>query len=172
MFITFPGILVHQKVHALPDARPTPPKHIEKFIKFGTAIGIASQLYTTRQAQSLERFDLTVAQFSILNHLARRGPQGESVTSIAAAVEVKQPAVSKVAQKFEGLGWVRFEGAQGDARAKLVVLTEKGRAHLIEAQRAILPDYMQMLEGWQDEELERFTAQLFRLVRWMDENRK
>ena len=148
-----------------------PPEHIEKYAKLGTALGISSQLFSTRMAQVLDRFGLTVAQFSVLNHLARRIPEGQSVTAIAAAVEVKQPAVSKMVTKFEGMGWARFDTITGDARAKQVLLTEAGSAHLMTVQRALLPDYTEMLEGWRDEEIEALTAQLFRLIGWMDRNR-
>jgi len=98
-------------------------------------------------------------------------PDGQSVTAIAAAVEVKQPAVSKMVAKFETLGWARFETTQSDARAKHVFLTKLGGDHLRHVQRALLPDYVEMLKGWSDEEISLLTAQLFRLVSWMDSNR-
>ncbi len=119
----------------------------------------------------LDGFGLTEAQFSLLNHLARRMPKGQSVTTIAAAVEVKQPAVSKMVAKFEGMGWARFELLSNDARAKQVFLTQAGGTHFLEVQRALLPDYVQMMEGWSDEEISTLTAQLFRLVGWLDQNR-
>ena len=148
-----------------------PPQDIEKYAKLGAALSISTQLFSTRMAVFLDRFGLTEAQFSVLNHLARRMPEGQSVTAIASAVEVKQPAVSKMVVKFETLGWARFEAVKGDARAKQVFLTEVGRAHLLDVQRALLPDYVQMLEGWSDEDINALTAQLFRLVTWMDKNR-
>lgn len=148
-----------------------PPEHIEKYVKLGTALSISTQLFSTRMGQRLERFELTEAQFSVLNHLARRMPDGQSVTAIAAAVEVKQPAVSKMVAKFEGLGWARFEAIKGDARAKQVLLTQAGIAHLTSVQRSLLPDYVQMLEGWSDEDIGVLTAQLFRLAGWLDQNR-
>ncbi|WP_375264989.1 MarR family winged helix-turn-helix transcriptional regulator [Planktotalea sp.] len=148
-----------------------PPEHVEKYVKLGTALGISTQLFSTRMAARLDRFGLTEAQFSVLNHLARRMPEGQSVTAIAAAVEVKQPAVSKMVSKFEGMGWARFEAIKGDARAKQVFLTKEGGAHLMSVQRSLLPDYVQMLDGWSDEDIASLTAQLFRLVGWLDQNR-
>ncbi|WP_439140767.1 MarR family winged helix-turn-helix transcriptional regulator [Planktotalea sp.] len=148
-----------------------PPEHVEKYVKLGTALGISTQLFSTRMAARLDRFGLTEAQFSVLNHLARRMPEGQSVTAIAAAVEVKQPAVSKMVSKFEGMGWARFEAIKGDARAKQVYLTKEGGAHLMSVQRSLLPDYVQMLDGWSDEDIAALTTQLFRLVGWLDQNR-
>lgn len=148
-----------------------PPEHVEKYVKLGTALSINTQLFSTRMGVFLDGFGLTEAQFSVLNHLARRMPEGQSVTAIAAAVEVKQPAVSKMVAKFEGMGWARFEVLSNDARAKQVFLTLAGGAHLLEVQRALLPDYVQMIEGWSDEEISTLTAQLFRLVGWLDQNR-
>lgn len=147
------------------------PEPIEKYAKLGTALSISTQLFSTRMGVFLDRFALTEPQFSVLNHLARRMPEGQSVTAIAAAVEVKQPAVSKMVAKFEGMGWVRFETLKDDARAKQVFLTPSGQAHLTEIQSALLPDFEQMLEGWSDEDIKALTAQLFRLIGWMDTNR-
>ena len=148
-----------------------PPEDIEKYAKLGTALSLNTQLFSTRMSVQLDRFGLTESQFSVLNHLARRMPEGQSVTAIAAAVEVKQPAVSKMVAKFEGMGWARFETLKDDARAKQVFLTQAGHAHLMEIQRALLPDFKTMLEGWSDEDIEALTAQLFRLIGWMDNNR-
>ncbi|MGH1578325.1 MarR family winged helix-turn-helix transcriptional regulator [Planktotalea sp.] len=147
------------------------PQDIEKYAKLGAALSISTQLFSTRMAGFLDRFGLTEAQFSVLNHLSRRMPEGQSVTAIAAAVEVKQPAVSKMVVKFEGMGWARFEATQSDARSKQVFLTDAGKAHLLDVQHALLPDYVHMLEGWSDEEIATLTAQLFRLVGWLDKNR-
>ena len=147
------------------------PEDIEKYAKIGTALSLNTQLFSTRMRTLLDRFDLTDSQFSVLNHLARRMPEGQSVTAIAAAVEVKQPAVSKMVAKFEGMGWARFETLKDDARAKQVFLTHSGQAHLMEIQRALLPDFVAMLDGWSDEDIEALTAQLFRLIGWLDNNR-
>ena len=73
--------------------------------------------------------------------------------------------------KFETLGWVRFEATESDARSKQVFLTEAGRTHLRDVQHALLPDYVEMLEGWSDEDIAALTAQLFRLIGWLDKNR-
>lgn len=93
------------------------------------------------------------------------------MTTIAAAVEVKQPALSKMVSKFEGIGWARFEAMQNDARAKQVFLNQAGHAHLTDVQRALLPDFMAMMDGWRDEDIASLTAQLFRLVDWLYKNR-
>ena len=135
------------------------------------ALSISTQLFNTRMGAMLDRLGLTEAQFSVLNYLARRMPEGQSVTTIAAAVEVKQPAVSKMVSKFEGMGWARFEAMQNDARAKHVFLNQAGHAHLQDVHGPLLPDYMVMMEGWRDEDIASLTARLFRLVDWLDKNR-
>lgn len=147
------------------------PEDIETIVKFSTALGIAAQLHSTRMTEMLARFDLTYPQFSILNHLSRRKDDGHSITAIAAAVEVKQPAVSKIIIKFEILNLVRFETTKDDARSKRVLITPAGDARLIEIQRALLPHYQALLDGWSKQETEQLTQQLFRLGSWMDKNR-
>lgn len=153
----------------MPDE--TPPQDIETYVKFATALGITTQLFSTRMEQRLVDFGLTVAQFSILNHLARRIPEGQGITAIAAAVEVKQPAVSKAVLKFETQGWITTSAAKGDGRGKLVTLTQAGGAHLRDVQRALLPDYKAMLKEWDAAEIGALTRALFRLAGWLDENR-
>lgn len=73
--------------------------------------------------------------------------------------------------KFEGLGWVHITASAGDARSKLVTMSAAGRAHLLDVQRALLPDYVDMLDGWSEQDIAALTALLFRLFGWLDDNR-
>jgi DNA-binding MarR family transcriptional regulator len=49
---------------------------------------------------------------------------------LAAASRVAQPTMTKIVEGLEAQGWVRREADPGDARARLVVITEAGDAAL------------------------------------------
>jgi DNA-binding MarR family transcriptional regulator len=67
--------------------------------------------------------------------LVQRVVEGEqSIAALADALEVTQQAVSKTVAELERLGYVRRRPAPGDARVRLVGLTDRGRA-AIEATR-------------------------------------
>lgn len=148
-----------------------PPKELEVYAKMGTLLGVVTQLYGTRLTQLLMQFDLTVPQFFLLNHLARKGEEGQGITAIAAAVEVKQPAVSKIVAKFENWGWVTFQSNAQDARAKRVSLTPEGVEQLRTIQRSLLPEFQALLKDWSAEDISTLTSLLFRLGGALDARR-
>lgn len=67
--------------------------------------------------------DMTVAQFTVLHHVTKPALQsGTTLSNIAAAVEVNLPAVVKIINKFEKLGWVETQ-----------ILTKRGRSRAVRA---------------------------------------
>jgi MarR family transcriptional regulator, transcriptional regulator for hemolysin len=139
--------------------------------RFGQQLGIAVTLYRSLIERLLAPHDLTWAQFSLLVHLARRtGPT--RISDIADAVELSQPAVSKVVQKFLGQGLVGLDANERDARSRLVAITGKGRAQLAEIQQGFGPVFSELLTGWSGEDLEEIISGLTRLNRRMDAMRR
>lgn len=133
-------------------------------VRLARALSITTQLYQSRMSQLLAPHDLTVAQFGVLNHLSRQGEEGQSVGEIAAAVEVNQPAVTKMVQKFDRLGWLARTGRR-------LRLSAAGQAALGAVQRDLGPDFGRAFAGWSDEEQGTLTALLERLARHYDANR-
>jgi DNA-binding MarR family transcriptional regulator len=70
---------------------------------------------------------LRASHFVVLNHLVRLG-DGRSPARIARAVQVERPAMTNTIQKLEAKGLVQVGPDPQDGRAKLVFLTEAGRA--------------------------------------------
>ncbi|MET0161191.1 MAG: MarR family transcriptional regulator [Microbacteriaceae bacterium] len=57
---------------------------------------------------------------------------------LAAASRVAQPTMTKIVEGLEAQGWVRREADPGDARARLVVITEAGDAALDDWRRRLV----------------------------------
>lgn len=147
------------------------PERTEKIAKFAKWLSVTTQLFSSRMEKNLEKYELTQAQFSMLNHLSRKTEALQKISDIARAVEAKQPAVTKTVRKFEALGWVTITGNPKDQRIRYVTLTDEGRAHLARVQRALAPDILTSLQNWKEDEIDRAANDLQRFARWLDENR-
>lgn len=131
--------------------------------RFGQQLGIVSTLYRGLIEQLLAPHDLTWPQFTLLLHLARRGGPSR-ISEIAAAVELTQPAVTKVVRKFAGQGLVEILRDDLDARNRPVRITPEGRARQTAVQQSFGPMFDTLLSGWTKEELEQLIADLTRLT--------
>lgn len=69
---------------------------------------------------------LTTAQFGVLNHLLRLDTQ-ETISELAAAMQVAQPTMSSTVKKLEKKGLTRRASDKEDGRAKRVHVTHTGR---------------------------------------------
>ncbi len=139
-----------------------------------TRFGIASQLYTGALERRLAPHGLTLSQLSVLSHLARVSKGGQEalrVTQIAQAVEVNQPAVTKMLTKFEGAGWVAFKSSLNDRRARAASITPAGLSHLAQVRQTLFPELVQFLATWSPEERDRMIEGLQRLAGFLDSQR-
>ena len=137
-----------------------------------TWLSIVSQLFTSRTNRLLEPHGMTLVQFSILNHLARRRVgEGDRISDIADAVEALQPAVTKIIAKFERLGMVEVFQKAGDKRSKHVRISDKGNEILIETQKALGPELARIFSSLEPDEMESLVDLLQKLGIWLDKNR-
>jgi DNA-binding MarR family transcriptional regulator len=137
-----------------------------------TWLSIVSKLFNTRMHVLLAPHGLTPAQFSILHHVSRQLLEGgQSISKIAAAVEVEQPAVTKTMAKFENLGLVEIEAHPSDRRSKLVHATPKADKLLGTIYQDIGPDLFAVFGSLDGTDVENFAAQLKLLGHWLDKNR-
>jgi DNA-binding MarR family transcriptional regulator len=146
----------------------------DQIMELVTRFGIASQLYTGAIERRLAPHGLTFAQLSVLSHMARVGKGGAEalrVTQIAQAVEVNQPAVTKMLTKFEGAGWVAFQSSANDRRARAASITPAGLAHLAQVRQSLFPELGQFLATWAPEERERLIQDLQRLGSFLESQR-
>lgn len=134
-----------------------------------TSVGIIAQLMEERGRHVLPP-DLPRPLFSILNHMVRLGDD-TTVTDLARAFQTPQPGMTKSVQKLLDRGLLRAETDTEDARRKRLFLTVAGRAAHADALRRLGPDAELIFAGWSTAELADLQKPLFRLRRWLDENR-
>lgn len=146
----------------------TPP--LPDIIEVMTRFSIASQLYQSRSETRLAPMGLTLSQLSVLTHLARRQAACR-VTDIARAVEVGQPAVTKMLKKFEREGWIEPVHSDHDKRSKSVVITPRGGAHVLEVQKTLMPELGAFFAQWAPQDIAQFTDHLTRFGAFLDQNR-
>src|SRR3954447_9849283 len=88
-------------------------------------LSIVHQLAHTRLNRALRPLGITFTHAGVLFHLVSVGAQA-SVSQIAAAMEVNQPAVSKTLKALAELGAVVIETPSDDGRRRIVRLTPAG----------------------------------------------
>jgi len=137
-----------------------------------TWLSIVSKLFNTRMSVLLAPHQLTPSQFSILHHVTRQRLEGaHTISQIAAAVEVEQPAVTKTITKFQNMGLVEIEANSSDKRSKLVRATSKADGLLGTIYQEIGPDLFKVFDSLNGSDIATFAAQLKTLGQWLDKNR-
>ncbi len=104
----------------------TPPTDPLAF-EFLNEIGIIDQLSGTILERALPA-GMTRAQFTVLNHFVRLGHLERSPAQLASAFQVTRPTMTSTLARMSRDGLVIIRDDPADGRAKLVSLTDKGRA--------------------------------------------
>ena len=95
------------------------------YFRMFNEIGIISQLSSNRLERLLPP-GMSIAQFSLLNHLVRLGGAW-APSRLARAFQVTKGAMTNTLQRLEAKGLIRVAGDPDDARGKLVEITDAGR---------------------------------------------
>lgn len=130
--------------------------------RFGQALGIASQRYSELIERLLAPHGLTWPQFAVLIYLLRQSAPAR-IADITRAVDLTQPAVTKIVQKFRGLGWVTTTADPQDQRNRPLALTPTGRQAAQMIQQGFGPTFAELMQGWDMQDAERLIADLHRL---------
>lgn len=77
---------------------------------------------------------LRASHFQLAPHLEL---EGSRITEVAARAGITKQAVGQLVDELEELGYVERVADPRDARARLVVYTEKGRAAMLDGLRAL-----------------------------------
>lgn len=77
---------------------------------------------------ALQGIGLTVAQFSLLRHLARLDEP--SISALADAMGLDRSTLGRNLKPLQAEGLVELQGDAGDQRNRLVLLTDTGRERL------------------------------------------
>lgn len=130
-------------------------------------IGIIEQLARTRVERVLP---ITLAQFSVLNNFVRLGGE-RSPAGLADAFQVTRQTMTSTLGRLEAAGLVAIRPDPGDGRAKIVSITEAGRAmrqRCLDAQAPLLAELQVLLP---EAELAALLPGLRRLRMLLDSNR-
>jgi len=137
-----------------------------------TWLSIVSKLFDTRMGILLAPHGLTPSQFSILHHIARQRIEGgHSISQIAAAVEVEQPAVTKAITKFQNMRLVSITAHPSDKRSKIVQPTDEASRLIGMIYKDMGPDLFNVFNSLNGSDIEAFAAQIKTLGQWLDKNR-
>jgi DNA-binding MarR family transcriptional regulator len=138
--------------------------------QFFNEIGILEQLSGTLFDSVLPQ-GMTRAQFSILNHFVRLEPGTKSPAALAAAFQVTRPTMTSTLGRLERAGLVRIDQDPNDGRAKLVSITEAGRAMRETCIAAIAPLIPQLQRVASDTDISALLPELKRIRKALDEAR-
>jgi len=141
--------------------------------EFGLRFSITSQLVNTRLQKLLDQFGFTTTQLNLLTHISRWPSDAPAprIGDLASAVDITQPAATKMVAKFENLKLVAFVSETKDKRVKQVRITQEGRDLTHKMQMALFPDMQDWFDDWNRDHLLAFTTLLTRLGTWLDDNR-
>lgn len=109
--------------------------------EFFNEIGIIEQLARTAVERVLPR-GITLSQFSVLNNFVRLGGE-RSPAGLASAFQVTRQTMTNTLQRLEAAGLVTSRPDPADGRAKIITITDAGRAmrqRCIEAQAPLLAE--------------------------------
>lgn len=130
-------------------------------------IGIIEQLARNRVERVLP---ITLAQFSILNNFVRLGGE-RSPAGLADAFQVTRQTMTSTLGRLEAAGLVAIRPDPDDGRAKIVSITDAGRAirqRCLDAQAPLLAELQALLP---EAELAALLPGLRRLRVLLDSNR-
>lgn len=127
----------------MPETHADPPEHLTVFAFFNE-VGILAQLSRALFEARLPA-GVTVAHFSVLNHLIRVA-DGQTPLQLARAFQVPKTSMTHTLAGLEDRGMIEMRPNPRDGRSKQVWLTERGRTFRDEAVRLLAPD-IQALSG-------------------------
>jgi DNA-binding MarR family transcriptional regulator len=114
--------------------------------EFFNEIGIIEQLSRNAVERVLPR-GITLSQFSVLNNFVRLGGE-RSPAGLASAFQVTRQTMTNTLQRLEAAGLVTSRPDPADGRAKIITITDAGRAmrqRCIDAQAPLLAELGDLL---------------------------
>ena len=145
------------------------PKDMEALFGFFNEIGIISQLSGHAFEKAMPE-GMTLAQFSVLNHMCRLG-DGWTPHRIARAMQVTKGAMTGTLKHLEGKGLVVITPDPIDGRAKRVNITDEGRAMRHACIRRMAPMLQDLLKDFTVAEIAGALPVLSAVRAWLDERR-
>lgn len=136
---------------------------------FFNEIGIINQLASALFQKRLPD-GVTVAQFSVLNHLIRV-QDGQTPLKLASAFQVPKTSMTHSLAELERRGLVEMRRNPADGRSKCVWLTAAGRAFRDEAIAALGEDMARLVEKIDVGAVAQVTPELAKVRAVLDKDR-
>lgn len=132
-------------------------------------IGIINQLASTLFYRCLPD-GVTIAQFSILNHLIRVR-DGQTPLALSSAFQMPKTSITHSLAELERRALIRSESNPKDRRSKCIWLTDAGRMFRDDAIAALAPDLQRLEPQMGKRELSALLPELARLRAILDGDR-
>lgn len=145
------------------------PKDMEAVFGFFNEIGIIAQLSGHAFERAMPE-GMTLAQFSVLNHLCRLG-DGWTPHRIARAMQVTKGAMTGTLRHLEGKGLVTVSPDATDGRAKRVHITDEGRAMRDACIGTMAPMMQELVTEFDLSEIASAVPLLSSVRAWLDQRR-
>jgi len=145
------------------------PKDMEALFGFFNEIGIIAQLSGYAFEKAMPE-GMTLAQFSVLNHLCRLG-DGWPPQRIARAMQVTKGAMTGTLKHLEGKGFVVITPDATDGRSKRVNITPEGRAMRDACIATMAPMLQALLQDFTPAEIGTVVPVLAAVRAWLDQRR-
>lgn len=145
------------------------PKDMEALFGFFNEIGIIAQLSGNAFEKAMPD-GMTLAQFSVLNHLCRLG-DGWTPHRIARAMQVTKGAMTGTLKHLEGKRLVVITPDATDGRSKRVHITDQGRAMRNACIGTMVPMLQSLLQDFTPAEIAGVVPVLAAVRAWLDQRR-
>lgn len=151
-----------------PNTQP-PQEAIAAVFTFFNEIGIVNQLASTLFQKKL-RDGVTIAQFSVLNHLIRV-KDGQTPLYLSKAFQVPKTSMTHSLTKLEERGFITLKSNPKDGRSKCVWLTDAGREFRDDAIQSIGKEMMRLAPLLDFEAMQKAVPALQHVREVLDEDR-
>ncbi|SOE12626.1 MarR family transcriptional regulator [Hoeflea halophila] len=142
---------------------------MEAAFGFFNEIGIIAQLSGMALENAMPE-GMTLAQFSVLNHLSRMG-EGWTPQRIAQAMQVTKGAMTGTLKHLEGKELVVIVPDESDGRVKRVSISPEGRAMREACIAAVAPLMQEMMQDLDIKNIARTVPVLAAVRAWLDARR-
>jgi len=133
--------------------------------------GIIQQLMTTRQGKLFADKELTPSQFALLTHFTHTPERSWTITELAGVMEMNQPGITKIASVLLDKRLLESVADKRDKRKRHLKITPQGLQLSQDTIHSLLPDVQQLLEAWDDNELDQMKTHLEKVMEWLDQHR-
>ena len=146
-----------------------PPRKAASRDSFGSLLSRADRQWRRAADLRLQPFDLTEATWLPLVHIAR-APESPRQKDLAASMSLDGSSVVRLLDNLEAAGLIQRKEGKNDRRAKIILLTPRGRAIADKVETVARRIRGDALAGLSDKDIETTVRVLQHVCRALDTN--